>query len=163
MRKSVRPVLPAVALAVIAAGIVLPAISSNAQSGSRDITLREKVKSVKIDHVKSRSKGQRLSQGDRVTTRQTLFDASNKRIGTLYTDCVNLGATASLFKATLQCTATYRLGDGQIVIAGIAALRPGQHVPIVGGTGAYRGATGEAETAAPVKGYDTVDILHLDR
>ncbi len=55
------------------------------------------------------------------------------------------------------------LADGQVEAAGVAALAPGQRVAIIGGTGAYKGASGEVETAPPVKGYDTVDILHVDR
>lgn len=161
MRTSIRAALPAVGLASLAAAIAIPAISSEAQT-SRDITLREKVEAVNIDDIKPASKKQSLSQGDRVTTRQTLFDASNRRIGTLYTDCVNVGPTAQLFKATLQCEGTYRFSDGQVEIAGVARIAPGERFSITGGTGAYKGVAGEGETAAPVKGYDSVDILHLD-
>ena len=58
---------------------------------------------------------------------------------------------------------TYRFADGQVEGAGVASLAPGQRVAITGGTGAYKGASGEVETAPPVRGYDTVDILHLQR
>ena len=38
----------------------------------------------------------------------------------------------------------------------------GLEFPIVGGSGAYRGAHGQVTPGAPVKGYDGVDVLHLD-
>ena len=37
----------------------------------------------------------------------------------------------------------------------------GTSAPVVGGSGAYRGARGEVTTVKPVNGYD-VDVLHLD-
>ena len=71
MRTLVWPALPAVALAAIAAVAVVPVLASDAQtSNALDITVREKVRSVKIDDIKPRSRRDRLSQGDRVTTRQ---------------------------------------------------------------------------------------------
>jgi NAD(P)-dependent dehydrogenase (short-subunit alcohol dehydrogenase family) len=54
------------------------------------------------------------------TPRQHLFDDANKTIGTLFTDCVNVGASARVLAATLQCTATDRFHDGQIVLAGVS-------------------------------------------
>jgi hypothetical protein len=35
-------------------------------------------------------------------------------------------------------------------------------IPIVGGSGAYRGASGVVSTGKPVKGFDSVDVLRLD-
>jgi hypothetical protein len=99
-----------------------------------------------------------------VITRQALFDASDRRVGTLLTDCINTGAAAEVFQAKLQCLSTYRLANGQIVSAGSVRLvdGPPNRFPIVGGAGAYRGASGEIEAGAPVQGYDGVDVLHLD-
>jgi len=34
--------------------------------------------------------------------------------------------------------------------------------PIVGGSGAYRGAHGEVSAGPPTKGFDSVDMLHVD-
>jgi hypothetical protein len=39
---------------------------------------------------------------------------------------------------------------------------PGLSIPIVGGSGAYRGASGQLTAGEPVEGFDSVDILHLD-
>jgi hypothetical protein len=61
-------------------------------------------------------------------------------------------------------TSTYRLKDGEIVSTGVVRLdsTQGLEFPIVGGSGAYRGAHGQVTPGAPVKGYDGVDVLHLD-
>lgn len=158
-----RRTLPA--LALVAAGAVavaLPNLTSAQSTGAHDITVREKVQSIRFVHQQRSTKGDRLATGDRVLTRQHLFDDANKTIGTLYTDCVNVGASARVFAATLQCTATYRFDDGQLVLTGVLPVGTvGTSAPITGGSGAYRGARGEVTTAKPEKGYD-IDILHID-
>ena len=160
MTRSTRAVTAA-ALAALAAGAAIPALTGAQAPGGREITVRDKVRSVKFIHAKASTKGDRLATGDRALTRQALFNTANKPIGTLFTDCVNLGPAAPVFKATLQCTGTYRFRDGQVVAAGLVSFKPGAQTPIVGGTGAYSLARGEAEAGAPVKGYDSVDVLHL--
>ncbi len=150
------------ALAALAAGAAIPALTGAQAPGGREITVRDKVRSVEFIHAKASTKGDRLATGDRVLTRQALFDTGNKPIGTLFTDCANLGPRAQVFKATLQCTVTYRFRDGQVVVAGLVSLaKPGARTPIVGGTGAYRLARGDVGNGAPVKGYDSVDVLRL--
>jgi len=156
-------VLTAAASSALAAAIAIPALSS-AQSGGTDIVVREKVQSVHIDHQSSRNKGDRLATGDRVQTRQGLYDESGKSIGTLFTDCVNMGKSAQIFQATMLCTVSYRLADGQLNAFGALRLssKPStQSAPLIG-SGAYRGKHGEVTSAPPVKGYDTVDVLHID-
>ena len=55
-------------------------------------------------------------------------------------------------------------GHSQIVAAGVVkfAQLDGLSVPIVGGSGAYRGAAGPLTAGDPVKGFDRVDVLQLD-
>jgi len=103
------------------------------------------VQTVVKDDVAPKSKAGRVSTGDRLITRQSLFDASKKRLGTLYTNCTGVGRTASFSKATLLCTLTYSLPAGQIVAAGNFKLDGSGEIPIVGGTGAYVGAGGYGE------------------
>lgn len=154
-----------IAAAALAAAITIPSLSG-AQSPPRTITLQERVQTAVGDDVAPKSKRGpimsprgRVSVGDRLVVRQAAFDASNQRIGTLYTDCAGVGPTKPLFQgAQLLCTVTYKLSDGQIVAAGAAPLS-GFEVPIVGGTGAYAGARGTVETAKPAKGYDSADRI----
>jgi hypothetical protein len=163
MSTTFRPVTAAAA-AALAAAIAIPTLSGAQTNGAREITVREKVRAVQFVHAKSSTKGERLARGDRVITNQALFDASNHGLGTLFTDCVNAGSTAPVFKAALQCTSTYRLADGQLVSAGIVKLDAGAVAgfPIVGGSGAYKAASGQITPGAPVNGYQGVDVLHLD-
>jgi hypothetical protein len=152
------------ALAAVAAAAAIPALTSAQDATAREITVREKVKAVQFVHHGA-AQGEKLAMGDRVITRQALFDTSDRRIGTLHTDCVNTGAAAQVFQARLQCLSTYRLEDGQIVSAGTVRLADGPAnpgFPIVGGGGAYRGASGEIRPGAPVEGYAGVDVLQLD-
>ncbi len=164
MSNSFRPRrVAAVVIAALAAAVAIPAVTS--ADSAREITVRDKVRAVKIIDVAPKAKREDLSHGDRVLTRQAMFDERDRRIGTLFTDCVGVGPTAPLFEATMQCTSTWRFGDGQIVGEGIVRLSdrsPGARFPIVGGSGAYRGTGGEASAGAPVKGYDSVDVLSLD-
>jgi len=152
-------------LVAIAATAAVPALGGAQSSGARDITVRDKVRAAKFVHQDPSTRGDRLAMGDRVITRQGLFDASNRSIGSFSTDCVNVGGKAQVFKATLQCTSIYQFGDGQVVSQGVVRLSssaPATGIAIVGGTGAYRSASGEVGAGAPVQGYDTVDVLHLD-
>jgi hypothetical protein len=160
-----RAVAAAASVVALAVAVAVPALTS-ADTPGQTITVRDKVRAAKIVDVapKSKSKEQRLSLGDRVTTRQALFDESNRRVGTLYTHCVGAGPTAPLFGAVLNCSSTWEFKDGQVVGEGVVRLTGDASVslPIVGGSGAYRGASGEVTPGRPVKGFDSVDVLHLD-
>jgi hypothetical protein len=153
------------ALTAIAAAVALPAFGGAQTSGARDVTVRDKVRAVKFDHQGRSARGERLAMGDRVITRQAVYNESDRRIGALFTDCVNVGRRAQVFDATLQCSSIYRFRSGQVVSQGVVRLGSSPasvRIAIVGGTGAYRSAGGEVGAGAPVKGYDTVDVLHLD-
>src|SRR5215211_5570535 len=110
------------ALAAIAVAFALPALGGAQTSGARDLTVRDKVRAVKFVHHDRSARGDRLAMGDRVITRQAVFNESDRRIGRLFTDCVNVGRKAQVFKATLQCTSIYRFGDGQVVSQGVLRL-----------------------------------------
>lgn len=154
------------AAAVVALGAVvtIPALTSAQDRGGREIAVLEKVRAAKFVHVRPSTRGERLAHGDRVLTRQALFNEDGGALGTLFTDCANVGRAADVFEATLQCVSTYRFEEGEIVSAGVVVLSAGGAVgfPIVGGSGAYRGARGEVTTGKPVKGYQGADVLHLD-
>jgi len=158
--------LAAAALAAIAAAVAIPALTGADAMADRTITVRDKVRGVQFIHAKATTRGSRLDLGDRVITRQATFDEKDRSVGTLTTDCVNVGPAAEVFKATLQCTSVYRFADGQVVSAGVVRLdgaAGSARIAIVGGTGAYASATGDVGGGAPVKGYDTVDLIRLER
>src|SRR5215218_2144638 len=68
-----------VAAAVAVAAVAVPTLTSAQTDGSRDITVREKVRAVKFVHAGASSRGERLAMGDHVLTRQALSDDKGRR------------------------------------------------------------------------------------
>ena len=151
-----------IALIVAAAGAAaIPALTGAQATGPRDVTVLMKV--VGGTEVKH-GKGAKLATGDSLLIRLNMFDTGGARIGSAYTDCTNVGPKARAENAVLQCTQTYKFRDGQIVTSGVVKFTAldDLQIAIVGGSGAYRGASGHIGSGAPVDGYDSVDVLHLD-
>jgi hypothetical protein len=92
-----------------AAAIAVPVLTSAQSPAATTITVQQKVWTVVQDDVAPKSKAHRVSVGDSLVTAQALFDASEKRIGTLYTDCASVGrrnhfrtSRSSVRKATYE-------------------------------------------------------------
>jgi hypothetical protein len=162
--KSRTAIVATAAVAAIAAATAIPALTGAQTSGARDITVHMKVGGGTEIHHAKRTKPDTLATGDALLVRLKMFSPSGAALGSAYTECVNVGPKAASFKAALQCTQTYNFREGQIVTAGIARFSQLQNlsIPIVGGSGAYRGASGHLSTGVRVEGYDNVDVLHLD-
>lgn len=153
----------AAGVAALSVGIAVPGLTTAETPAATVITVQERVQTVVQDDVPPKAKRQSVSAGDRLITRQSLFDADKRRIGTLYTDCTSVGPTATFPRLTLLCTATYKLGDGQIVAVGTARFDDDAgELPVVGGTGAYAGAHGTIKTTKPMKGYDSADVITIN-
>ena len=151
----------AATLTAAATAAAIPALTGAQVTGARDVTLRMKVQGgTEVKH----GNGRTLAPGDSLLVRLAVHDTTGARVGSAYTDCTNVGPRARAERATLQCTQTYRLRDGQIVTSGIVNFSrlEGLAIPIVGGSGAYRGASGQLTAGAPVEGFDSVDVLHID-
>ena len=149
--------------AVIAAATAIPALTGAQTTDGREITVRMKVTSgAQAQHGR---KGEVLATGDAVLVRLKMTSPAGAALGTAYSECVNVGAPAKGEQAMLQCNQTYRFRDGQITTTGVVKFSQleGLSIPITGGSGAYRGASGHLTLGAPVRGFDSVDILHLDR
>ncbi|CAA9504445.1 MAG: hypothetical protein AVDCRST_MAG67-2233 [uncultured Solirubrobacteraceae bacterium] len=155
------------AAVAVSAGVAVPALTSAQSTGAaRKITVNLKVQSVVMDDVAPKSKrgpAGGVSLGDRLITRQSMFDpASRKRVGTLYTDCTGVGPTKRFPAVTLLCRVSYTFANGQIVAAGSFKLDDADaEVPIVGGTGAYAGASGSFKSAQPATGFDSTDVITI--
>ena len=109
-------------------------------------------------------RGGTLATGDAVLVRLKMTSPAGAALGTAYSECVNVGGRAKGEQATLQCNQTYKFRDGQIVTSGVVRFShlDGLSIPITGGSGAYRGASGHLTLGTPVRGFDSVDVLHLD-
>lgn len=155
--------IPLAVAATAAAAVALPALGG-AQSGAEEvITVQERVLRINVADVPPRARGERgpVSQGDRITTVQSLHDAGGARVGTLTTDCVAMGRPAPIFRVQLQCQVVYRLGADQLTAAGVFRLSPGARLAITGGTGRFTGARGVVESVAPARGFDSADTIRI--
>jgi len=144
--------------------VAVPALTSAQSAPGTTITVQEKVRTVVSDDVAPKSKTGRVSVGDRLITRQSLFGPGKKPTGTLFTECTGVGPTKGFSAATLLCTVTYKFAKGQIVASGVFKLDDNSaRVPIVGGSGAYAGAQGTVRSSRPAKGFDSADIITITR
>ncbi len=87
-----------------------------------------------------------LTLGDTLTAVEPLLDASqSQRVGTAYAECIVAGKV--LREGTpLDCTYVLKLKDGTITTQGLDPHGPSDvFFAVTGGTGAYEGATGQAE------------------
>src|SRR4051812_25723033 len=80
-------ILFAAAAAAAAGAAAVPALTTGQGSAGRDIVVREKVLNLVFVRQSPDTNGDRMAMGDRVLTRQALFDTDDKRVGTLVTDC----------------------------------------------------------------------------
>jgi len=143
--------------------VAVPALTSAQSAPGTTITVQEKVRTVVSDDVAPKSKTGRVSVGDRLITRQSLFGPDRKPTGTLFTDCTGVGPTKGFSAATLLCTVTYKFAKGQLVASGVLKLDGSARVPIVGGSGAYAGAQGTVRSSRPAKGFDSADVITITR
>lgn len=161
MKPSPAHLIAAGAAVALSAAIAVPALTSAQTPAATTITVQEKVQTVVQDDVSPKSKTHKVSVGDRLVTVQSLFDASKKRVGTLYTDCTSVGPTKPFPHLNLLCQATYNLPEGRVIASGVFKLDGPGELVIVGGSGAYAGAHGIISSAQPAKGYDTADTITI--
>jgi hypothetical protein len=102
----------------------------------------------------------RISPGDMFMGSTPLFDAANaRREGKLFFKCTAITGARRFERATFICEATARLADGTLAISVLfKGGDPGG--PIIGGTGAYEGASGSF--TSDERRRTSVDTLHFD-
>ena len=163
MTRRIRITAIAAAGAVACAAAAVPAFTGAQELGPRDVTVLMKVRGGhEVAHAK-KPKG-KMAPGDQLIVRLAMFSTDGARLGSAYLSCVGVGKKAPAAVATQQCMQTYEFKDGQIVAAGIVRFNEIDKLSaaIVGGSGAHSGASGQVTSGAPVKGYDSVDVLHLE-
>jgi hypothetical protein len=103
-----------------------------------------------------------LRLGDRLAARGTLFDAAGTdQVGRAYLDCVVMNKItddpAEGPGGLYWCTYILRLTEGDLTIEGLDPHGPGVYAfAVVGGTGVYAGAAGEATLTDGAEGTDIV-------
>ena len=105
---------------------------------------------------------QGLRLGDRLTVRGPLLDAARvERVGRGYMECVTMNRiTDDPVEGpggVYWCTQVLRLADGDLTLKGIDPHGPGVATfAVLGGTGAYAGAVGDATMTDGSDGTDLV-------
>jgi hypothetical protein len=154
--------IAASAAAALAAAIAMPALTTAQAPSPTSITFQENRPQIAMDDLAPKSKsGNLVSLGDRIVTWGGLFDTSRKQLGTIGTSCTAAGPTKPILSATLLCTVSYQVADGQIVASGFFKLNGTGVLPIVGGSGAYAGARGTVTSGKPAKGFEDADVITL--
>jgi hypothetical protein len=87
-----------------------------------------------------------LRLGDRLAARATMLDESmSEELGTAYLECIVHRRIASDTSGLYNCTYVLDFEDGQITLKGLDPRGVGDaEFAILGGTGAYSGASGDA-------------------
>ncbi len=134
--------------AAIAFAAVLASTGGAQAPGGRTFKLIEEDESAAFGDVAPRSQNNRnprFSGGDMHVFTSRLFDEANRRVGSLYAQCITVRGGRTFVQARFQCSATLTLRDGTIAVD--TAFRGNQRdedvlSAVTGGTGAYEGARG---------------------
>ena len=139
-------VVGVLAAALVSAVALAPSGGAQQPSG-RTLKLIEQDESSAFADTgpRSRSRNPRFSGGDLHVFTSKLFNEANVRVGRLYAHCVAVRGGRTFVRALFQCSGTFVLRDGTIVVN--AAFRGNQddedvRLAVIGGTGSYEGARG---------------------
>ena len=140
MRSRLSITIPLVVLAVVGGVLLTP--SASGQTVLHVVVVPKE--NAKVSFVDINRDGLRL--GDRIAARSPLFDeAQTDRLGTSYLQCLVHRRIVDPNKGLWNCNYVLELADGDIVLQGLDPRGPGAYeMSILGGTGAYAGATGDA-------------------
>src|SRR6185312_14707771 len=136
-----------------------PATGSQALTGPGAVRITDKLEKhihVRFDkHVMVDSKAKKRSRaGDLDFYRQALFTKTARPVNIGHSDltCINTGTGSS------NCTGTYFLPKGKIMVGGVIASRLFFELAVVGGTGLYDNARGTL-TATYLGGSPSKEFL----
>jgi len=152
------------AVAATVVGVVAVTAGHGGSPGDRTIRLVEKGGSFTfVDNAPTGNAYSKLiSAGDFSAGRVQLDNDAGKQVGSLNIVCV---ATVSgkEVHARFQCNGTVNLADGALAISALDERHADQdvsHISVVGGTGAYEGASGSATESETGGGAElTVRLL----
>lgn len=151
-----RSVLAVIGLVGITAGVWLSQQPARAQTDVQ-VFWPAPSKDTSLDFAR-----QGLRLGDRVAARGPLLDpARTNQVGRAFMECVVMnkitddpvGSPGGLY----WCTYVLRLADGDLTVRGLDPHGPGVYTfAVLGGTGVYAGAVGEATLTDSFDGTDFV-------
>ena len=133
----------AVPLVLIMSALLAGLIGMRAATGQTVLHLVSPSNSLKarfVDHD-----GDGLRQADRIAAHGPLTDTGGTRMGTAYADCVVSRHIRNEVTGLWNCTYVIDLDDGDLVLRGLDPRGPGVYeLAVLGGTGAYANASGDA-------------------
>ena len=103
-----------------------------------------------------------LRLGDRIAARGSLFDESRtNRVGSSYLQCLVHRRIVDPNQGLWNCNYVLELADGEIILQGLDPRGPGAYeMAVIGGTGSYAGATGDATfTDVGTSGDEYTDMV----
>lgn len=156
MRKRQGTVL-AVAMLI---GIAVVVLGSDRASGQGDVHVFMPVGAQRTSFIDV-VVGPGLDLGDGLAARGQLVDAKNgEDAGSVYFECTVMRKIRGLEQGLWRCSYHLRLADGGIVLQGLDPRGVGASTfAVLGGTKAYRGASGDAVFTDSVDGTDIVITL----
>jgi hypothetical protein len=155
VRTKLRIVIPVAVLAVAAA--LLVTTSASGQQGLHLVVPgMNEVRAVDLGHD-----GLRL--GDRIAARGPVFDESQtNRLGSAYLQCLVHKRIIDPDKGLWNCNYVLELADGDIVLQGLDPRGPGVYeISVLGGTGSYAGARGDATFTDVGENADTYTDMEI--
>jgi hypothetical protein len=143
-------------LAVVAGGAVTASAAAPAASASSGRTLEFVVEFRPFDQNFVDVGAPGISIGDASVFRDQLLDARGRRVGEEAGTCLITDVAADGVQTL--CNGGIVLRDGQIEFQGVATNAPSKTLAVVGGTGRYRGASGEAVLVEKGDGTGTLTL-----
>jgi hypothetical protein len=133
--------------------------------GSTTLTFVERFNQGTFRYINIRPKApgrsESVSPGDYFVGSSPLYNAANtRRVGRYFFKCTAVRGARRFGRSTFQCEGTARLSDGTMATSGI--VRGGRTDPgaVIGGTGAYEGASGSY--TSDERRRIAVDTVHFD-
>lgn len=146
---------------VVASTLLAGLIGMRAATGQTMLHLVLPAETQKIREVDHHGDGLRL--GDRAAARGLLTDAEGTKVGKSYADCVVHRRITGPETGLWTCTYVLDLADGDLIVKGLDPRGPGEYeMAILGGTGAYANASGDAtftDTYDESSGLDKTDMV----
>ena len=132
-----------VPLVLVVSTLLAGVIGTGAATGRTVLHLVLPAHAQRVQTIDQYENGLRL--GDRVAARGRLNDSDGTRAGTAYGDCLVHRPIKGPETGLWTCTYVLELGDGDIVVKGLDPRGPGEYeMAVLGGTGAYANAAGDA-------------------
>ena len=132
-----------VPLVLLMSTLLVTFIGMRAATGQTVLNLVMSASTMKARFIDLNQDGLRL--GDRAATRGPLTDAEGTEVGTAYGNCVVHRRIADPATGLWNCTYVLELADGDLVLQGLDPRGPGDYeIAVLGGTGAYANASGDA-------------------